>query len=71
MGAERHPGKMRTVMETCEAVAAAGIVRKPVPGLTLGKGGPETEQEGNSVEVRKHEDEACETLPAEDGPLEA
>lgn len=67
-----HSGKMRTVMEECEAVAAAaGKVRMLVPGLTWGKGGPETELEGNSVEVRKCEDEACEALPAKDGPLEA
>lgn len=73
VGAECHFGKMRTVMEECEvkAAAAVGIVRKPVPGLTVEKGGPETEQEGNSVEVRKHEDEGCEALLVEDGPLEA
>lgn len=71
VGADCHSGKMRTAMEECEAVAAAGIVRWPVPGLTSDKGGPESEREGNSVEVRKHEDEACEALPAKDGPVEA
>lgn len=71
VGAECHSGKMWTVMEECEALAAAGKVMKPEPGMTLGKEGPETVEEGNSVEVKKHEDEACETLPAEDGPLEA
>lgn len=71
VGAGCHSGMMRTAMEECEVVAAVGIVRSPVPGLTWGKGGPETEREGNSVEVRRHEDEACEALPAEDGPLEA
>lgn len=73
VGAGCHSGKMRTGMEECEEVVAAvaGIVRRPVPVLTEGKGGPETEQEGNFVEVRKHEDEACEALSAEDDPLEA
>lgn len=70
VGAEWHSGKMRTATEKCEAVAA-GIMRKPVIGLTWRKGEPETEQEENSVEVRKHEDEACEALPAEGGPVEA
>lgn len=32
---------------------------------------PETEQEGNSVAVRKHEDEANEAPAVEDDPLEA
>lgn len=58
--AECHFGKMKTAMEECEVVAAAvaGIVRRPVLELTGGKGGPETVREENSVEVRKHEDEA-------------
>lgn len=44
VGAECHSVKMRTAMEECEAVAAAaGIMRRPVPGLTWGKGEPETE----------------------------
>lgn len=69
--ADCRSGKLRTAMEKCEVVAAVGIARMPVSGLKLGKGEPETEQEENSVEVRKREDEACEALSAEDGPVEA
>lgn len=44
VGAVYHSGTMRTVTEECEvAAAAAAIVKKPVPGLTWGKGEPETE----------------------------
>lgn len=43
VGAVYHSEKMRTVTEECELVAAAAIVKKPVPGLTWGKGEPETE----------------------------